>query len=113
MDQDRRQFLRIQVPADAEALDEQGKKLGKVEEAGGGGMRIRLEAERARPAAGSRMKITVVEPGTNNVIHTASVLVRYCDGASWGWSLWPRAPDTPGPSSPASARNLVRPLVLH
>lgn len=84
MENDRRQFLRIQVPADAEALDEQGKKLGRVEEAGGGGMRIRLEAEGPRPAAPSRMKITVVEPGTNNVIHTARVLVRYCDGATLG-----------------------------
>ncbi len=84
MDKNRRQFLRLQVPADAEALDEQGKKLGRVEEAGGGGMRIRLEADGTRPAAGSRLKITVVEPGTNHVIHTASVLVRYCDGATLG-----------------------------
>jgi hypothetical protein len=84
MDKDRRQFLRIQVPADAEALDEQGRKLGKVEEAGGGGMRIRLEAEGPRPAAASRMKVTVVEPGTNSVIHTAIVLVRYCDGVTAG-----------------------------
>ena len=84
MDKDRRQFLRIQVPADSEALDEQGRKLGRVEEAGGGGMRIRLQAEGTPPAAGSRMKVTVVEPGTSNVIHTASVLVRYCDGATLG-----------------------------
>ena len=79
-----RQFLRIQVPADAEARDEQGKKLGRVEEAGGGGMRIRLDAEGKPPAAGSRMKITVVEPGTNNVIHSATVLVRFCDGTTLG-----------------------------
>ena len=84
MDKDRRQFLRILVPADSEALDEQGRKLGRVEEAGGGGMRIRLQPEGQPPAAGSRMKITVVEPGTGNVIHTASVRVRYCDGASLG-----------------------------
>ena len=73
MERDRRRFLRLQVPADALALDEQGKTLGRVEEAGGGGMRIRLDAERTRPAAGSRLKITVVEPGANHVIHTASV----------------------------------------
>ncbi|MDP9263841.1 MAG: PilZ domain-containing protein [Acidobacteriota bacterium] len=84
MDKDRREFLRIQVPADAEARDEQGKRLGRVEEAGGGGMRIRLEADRKPLAAGSRLRITVVEPGTNNVIHTASVLVRYCEGATLG-----------------------------
>ena len=82
--ENRRQFLRIQVPADAEARDEQGKKLGRVEEAGGGGMRIRLDAEGKPPAAGSRMKITVVEPGTNNVIHSATVLVRFCDGTTLG-----------------------------
>jgi PilZ domain len=82
--ENRRQFLRIQVPSDAEARDEQGKKLGRVEEAGGGGMRIRLEAGEKAPAAGSRMKITVVEPGTNNIIHTASVLVRFSDGATLG-----------------------------
>ena len=84
MDKDRREFLRIRVPADAEARDEQGKKLGRVEEAGGGGMRIRLEADRKPPATGSRITITVVEPGTNNVIHTASVLVRYSNGATLG-----------------------------
>lgn len=84
MGKDRRQFLRLQVPADAEALDEQGKRLGKVEEAGGGGLRIRLEGDGARPAPGSHMKITVVEPGTTHAIHTASVLVRYCDGAILG-----------------------------
>ena len=85
-DKDRRQFLRIQVPADAEALDEQGKKLGQVEEAGGGGMRIRLEADRKPPATGSRLKITVVEPGTNHVIHTASVLVRSCSDSKLSMS---------------------------
>ena len=84
MDKDRRQFLRIQVPADAEALDEQGKKLGKVEEAGGGGMRIRVDGEAAVPAVGARLKITVVEPGTNHVIHTANVVVRFSDGKALG-----------------------------
>ena len=84
MEKDRRQFLRIQVPADAEALDEQGKKLGQVEEAGGGGMRIRMNGEATAPAVGSRLKITVVEPGTNHAIHTASVRVRYCQGATLG-----------------------------
>ena len=84
MEKDRRQFLRLQVPADAVALDEQGRKLGKVEEAGGGGMRIRMDGEVPAPAAGSHLKITVVEPGTSHVIHTASVLVRYSDGASLG-----------------------------
>ena len=82
--ENRRQFLRIQVPDDAVALDEQGKKLGRVEEAGGGGLRVRMEPEEQPPAAGSRIKITVVEPGTNKVIHTASVLVRYSDGAALG-----------------------------
>jgi hypothetical protein len=84
MEKDRRQFLRIQVPAESEARDERGRRLGRVEEAGGGGMRIRLEADGKPPVAGSRLKITVVEPGTNHIIHTASVLVRYCDGSSLG-----------------------------
>jgi hypothetical protein len=84
VESDRRQFLRIKVPADAVALDEQGKELGRVEEAGGGGMRVRLGADGKPPAPGSRLKITVVEPGTNNVIHTASVLVRFCEGAVLG-----------------------------
>ena len=84
MENDRRQFLRIRVPEDAVALDEEGKKLGRVEEAGGGGLRVRLEAERQPPAAGSRMQIAVVEPGSSHLIHTAQVLVRYCDGAILG-----------------------------
>lgn len=84
MEKDRRQFLRLQVPADAVALDEQGKKLGRVEEAGGGGMRIRLEADSQPPAEGSRIKVTVVEPATESVVHTASVLVRYRQGTLLG-----------------------------
>ena len=84
MDNDRRQFLRIKVPEDAVALDEQGNKLGRVEEAGGGGMRVRLEAEEKAPAEGSRITIQVVEPGTDHVIHTASVLVRYREGTLLG-----------------------------
>ena len=84
MDKDRRQFLRIQLPAEAEALDEQGKKLGKIEEAGGGGMRIRLNGEAAAPAVGSRLKITVVEAGTSHVIHSAMVIVRSNSGAAMG-----------------------------
>ena len=84
MEKDRRQFLRIQVPADAEALDEHGKNLGRVEEAGGGGMRVRMNGEVAAPAVGSRLKITVVELGTNHVIHAVSVVVRYSDGKSLG-----------------------------
>lgn len=82
--ENRRQFLRIQVPIETLALDEQGKKLGRVEEAGGGGMRVSLEAVEKPPAAGSRMTITVVEPGTNQVIHTATVLVRFCDDKALG-----------------------------
>jgi hypothetical protein len=84
VENDRRQFLRIRVPEDAVALDAEGKKLGRVEEAGGGGLRVRLEAEGEPPAAGSRIQITVVEPGSNNIIHTARVLVRYCDGTTLG-----------------------------
>lgn len=84
MENNRRQFLRIRVPEDAVALDEQGKKLGRVEEAGGGGLRVRLEPEAMPPAAGSRMQITVVEPGNNHIIHTARVLIRYCEGGVLG-----------------------------
>ena len=84
MEKDRREFLRLQVPADAEVLDEQGRKLGRVEEAGGGGLRLRMNGEATAPAAGSRLKITVVEPGTNHVIHTANVVVRYCQDTSLG-----------------------------
>jgi hypothetical protein len=84
MENDRRQFLRIKVPEDAVALDEQGNKLGQVEEAGGGGMRVRLEAEEKAPAEGSRIKIKVVEPGTDHVIHTANVRVRYREGTLLG-----------------------------
>jgi len=84
MDKDRRQFLRIQVPEEADALDAQGKRLGRVLEAGGGGMSIRLDGSAAAPAVGSRMTITVVESGTNQVIHTASVVVRSCQNQSLG-----------------------------
>ena len=84
MEKNRRQFLRLQMPTEADALDEQGKKLGRVEEAGGGGMRVRLDGGAAAPAVGSHLNITVVEPGTNHVIHSASVVVRFSDGKALG-----------------------------
>ena len=45
MSQERRQFPRLKLPADTLAVDESFRQLGKVEEAGGGGLTIRANSD--------------------------------------------------------------------
>jgi hypothetical protein len=82
---ERRQFKRIDLSEDAYAVDGSGRELGKVRQAGGGGMLI----EAATPAIakslhlGDRIAVTIMEPKsqTSNAI---DVIVRYKDGQQVG-----------------------------
>lgn len=81
----RRQFERLKLSEDAIALDQSGKKLGKVSSAGGGGFLIYPASPDATGllAPGKRLTITVHEP-KQNVNSTVDVEVRYRDGEAIG-----------------------------
>ena len=84
-EQDRRAFERFPMSDDALALDDQGRTLGRVSLAGGGGMTIHAEsatvAERLEP--GHALRVTIVEP-SNQVSNTIDVVIRYRQGAEVG-----------------------------
>lgn len=85
MVREKRRFERLQLPDDALAIDDAGHELGRVSQAGGGGMLIHTGSEKAAAAfqPGQHMRITVLEPRTDNR-HTLRVVVRYCTGAAVG-----------------------------
>ena len=81
----RRQFERLKLSEDAVALTQDGKKLGKVSSAGGGGFLIFPASPDAgtQLAPGKRLTITVHEP-KQNVNSTVDVEVRYREGQAVG-----------------------------
>lgn len=79
----RRRFERLQLPADAVAMDDSGRRLGLVSQAGGGGMLIRLEVAPEEFAIGSHLRVNVREPA-RNINHTMDVVVRYVHSGSLG-----------------------------
>lgn len=85
MSSNRRQFERLKLSEDAVALDQAGKKLGKVSSAGGGGFLIYPASPEATGhlAPGKRLTITVHEP-KQNVNSTVDVEVRYREGQAVG-----------------------------
>jgi hypothetical protein len=84
-EQNRRQFERFPISDHAVVVDEQGKTLGRVSLAGGGGMTIHAEsaeiAERLEP--GHQIRLTIVEPN-NKVSNTLDVVIRYRKGSEVG-----------------------------
>ncbi len=71
----RRRFERFAILEDAIALDDLGRRLGRVTVAGGGGMAIALEDSDVQYQPGQRLRITVIEPGPGER-HTLNVEVR-------------------------------------
>ncbi|HUK86461.1 MAG TPA: PilZ domain-containing protein [Terriglobales bacterium] len=85
MPREQRRFERLVLPDDARAVDDDGRELGRVAQASGGGMLIHTGSEQAAAGfhPGQRLRITVVEPRTDNR-HTLSVVVRYRKGEAVG-----------------------------
>ncbi len=83
--EERRRFTRLELTEDAFAVDENGVKLGRVSQAGGGGMQVEAlsEAVLCRMPQGARMRLTVVEP-TTGTANAMSVEIRHVDGLSVG-----------------------------
>lgn len=84
-EQDRRQFARLDIGARAIAIDAQGRELGLVSQASGGGMQI--ECASAEIAAslktGDRLRVTIHEP-ESNTSNTFDVEVRFHKGLNIG-----------------------------
>jgi len=85
MSKERRAFPRFAISDHAIAVDEKGTKLGRVSEAGGGGMMIHADsvAVTQELAPGRQLQITVVEPD-NKVSNTVRVEVRHRKGTEVG-----------------------------
>lgn len=85
MSPERRQFPRLKIPADTLAVDESFRQLGKVEEAGGGGLTIRADSEEhlAGLEPGRKLKLSIVE-ASGQVLHSVEVVVRYRNGTTVG-----------------------------
>ena len=68
----RRRFERLAIPEDAVAVDENGRQLGRVKEAGGGGMTVFTDNAGilSELPLGRQMRLTIVEPHTG----TATVM---------------------------------------
>ena len=62
----------------AVAVDDSGRELGHVLEVGGGGIGVKLNADRRLDdwSVGTRMRVTVLEPASNGK-HTLIFSVRY------------------------------------
>jgi hypothetical protein len=82
---DRRNFQRIHLTDHAVAVDSSGRELGKVSQAGGGGMMIKPPNKGVADtlSMGQRLQVTIMEPDTQTK-HTIDVVVRYHDGEKIG-----------------------------
>ena len=81
----KRQFTRLTIPEHAIAFDSQGRELGRVSQAGGGGFLIfPISAQASEQlTVGRRMRITIIEPGSK-ASNTVDVEVRYHQGNAVG-----------------------------
>jgi hypothetical protein len=83
----RREFPRLQLSDHAVAMDEQGRELGRVTQASGGGMRLTATPELAEELnVGQKMRVTIVEPATQTS-NTIDVMIRYNDGENIGFEF--------------------------
>lgn len=80
---DRRRFNRYAIPEDALIADAGGRQIGRVIEAGGGGMLIRMNPGESSPMSGYEWTITVCEPGSSNR-QELTVTIRYRKGDDLG-----------------------------
>jgi len=80
---ERRQFPRLHLTENTYAVDANGRELGKVSEASGGGMLIRVADEKHGLNVGDRVQLSVLEP-KSQTSNTIDVLVRYVKGNEVG-----------------------------
>jgi hypothetical protein len=85
---DRRQFQRLPLTDDAVAVDKDGRELGKVSQASGGGMMIKPANRGVADSLsmGQQLQVTIMEPASQTA-NTIDVVVRYHDGEKIGFEF--------------------------
>jgi hypothetical protein len=85
---DRRQFQRLALTDHAVAVDKDGRELGQVSQAGGGGMMIKPANRTVADSLsmGQQLQVTIMEPGSQTA-NTIDVVVRYHDGEKIGFEF--------------------------
>lgn len=87
-DQNRRRHERLAMDEHAVAMDSKGAQIGKVIQAGGGGMTVEsgTEDQAKRFPIGERMRITVLEPQSQTQ-NTIDAILRRRVGAQLGFEF--------------------------
>jgi hypothetical protein len=81
---DRRSHQRLELTSTTIAVDSEGRLLGRISHAGGGGMQIEPKPGVAELLPnGTVLRVTVMEPDSQTS-HVIDVVVRYNDGKSIG-----------------------------
>jgi hypothetical protein len=87
-DQNRRKHERLHMTEHAIAVDGDGREIGKVVQAGGGG--VTVDASSAEAAAripmGERLQITIFEPGSQTR-NTIDMVLRHRVGIQLGFEF--------------------------
>lgn len=82
---DRRQYSRLELSEAAVAVDDTGFQLGRILQVSGGGMQVLAASQEAlaKMKHGSRMLVTVVEPGSATT-NSFNVEIRHVEGDTIG-----------------------------
>jgi hypothetical protein len=81
----RREFPRLEISEEARVYDENGRELGKVAQVSGNGMNIEISSRQVAESLepGRRMRITVVEPGSQ-ATNILEIIVHRLEGGKVG-----------------------------
>ena len=87
-DQNRRKHERLEMTEHAVAVDSEGREIGRVALAGGGGVTIESASAEAaaRVAIGERLQVTILEPGTQTR-NTIDMVLRHRVGNQLGFEF--------------------------
>jgi hypothetical protein len=87
-DQNRRKHERLQMTEHAIAVDGEGREIGKVVQAGGGGVTIESASTEvaARIPFGERIPVTIFEPGSQTR-NTIDMVLRHRIGNQLGFEF--------------------------
>jgi hypothetical protein len=87
-EQDRRKHERLHMTEHAVAVDRDGREIGKVVQAGGGGMTVEASSTEAaeRMPMGERLQITIFEPGSQTR-NTIDMVLRHRVGTQLGFEF--------------------------
>jgi hypothetical protein len=87
-DTNRRKHVRLEMTEHAVALDAHGREIGHVSHAGGGGVTIEAASEdsASKFEIGERLRVTILEPGTQTR-NTIDMVLRRRVGKQLGFEF--------------------------